>query len=712
MSQQWFVSRDGQSAGPFSSAQLKAQAEAGSLRLDDRLRLDGQTKWVKAAAVKGLFENAPAAAVAPQPARPETAQPAAGAEVASDADAAPSPAPPRRPARWVLVTAGAALAVIVVGLVAFSRGKSGASGKQAAGGQASPGVLQSGSDLDDMARLLGHDVIVGRQEFRRIIPGERFMQEVRGRTGSRDRAVAGAARAAEEPFKWRTASLEMAAKLETTNQQRVRKALALLPRALTSLRDVTDAELSEAVRNRQITADDAAEIRKERDARDAAGAGGELAMQLLVAQVERNRYAGPIRWNRKRAEVLEAEVFAKHLAPALRARAGARAATAPIELRFGIKPDPYEYRERFGFVCGTSKARRPLTRVALLVTVELSIGTRYVAAYIPRLEPADEFRLAPFGVDVHELHARPRSGEVSTRGVRYSLWCDELSAEDVELATGNDQAALLAYAAQLARPGSSYLADPERPSGDYDVAKRRALARQKSIEENARRDRPRRVSDKTKAEAVLPDPTRDIYRRFGLTFIERVPQGRGYHVRVRFDRYDAEDRTKLVSSQEYEGTLVAPEPVADRKPGPSSSAKPSSKKKRSAPEPPPSADAFDLVAELSGDGDPLSLRVRLGFDGRLNWVTTGPLLSGRFFVQADRQKANDARHAEFVEKNGVLTRARVLAQEGKKDEAARVVNDFLATSPGARWEKEAHAVLGDLDRLARKASPRSTRAAP
>ena len=73
---------------------------------------------------------------------------------------------------------------------------------------------------------------------------------------------------------------------------------------------------------RQITRNQADNIRKARGAGDR-GAAAKVVTSAFLAIRDQKNAAGPIRWNRKGAEVLEAEVFANQLAPALRERAGA-----------------------------------------------------------------------------------------------------------------------------------------------------------------------------------------------------------------------------------------------------------------------------------------------------------------------------------------------------------------------------------------------------
>lgn len=68
----WYYSRNGQSAGPFTSVQLKALADDGTLLPTDLVLRAGTQKWGRAGDVKNLFPLAPPA---PPCAPPEVADP-------------------------------------------------------------------------------------------------------------------------------------------------------------------------------------------------------------------------------------------------------------------------------------------------------------------------------------------------------------------------------------------------------------------------------------------------------------------------------------------------------------------------------------------------------------------------------------------------------------------------------------------------------------
>lgn len=61
MSQQWYISRGGQSFGPFGAEKLQAMARAGELAPNDMVVVAGGAQWIAAASVPGLFPQQPAA---------------------------------------------------------------------------------------------------------------------------------------------------------------------------------------------------------------------------------------------------------------------------------------------------------------------------------------------------------------------------------------------------------------------------------------------------------------------------------------------------------------------------------------------------------------------------------------------------------------------------------------------------------------------------
>jgi hypothetical protein len=74
MSTEWYYARNNQQFGPVSAPELKRLTLSGQLSPDDLVWRDGMGEWEPAAKVRGLFDNAPAAApVAQAVAMPEHA---------------------------------------------------------------------------------------------------------------------------------------------------------------------------------------------------------------------------------------------------------------------------------------------------------------------------------------------------------------------------------------------------------------------------------------------------------------------------------------------------------------------------------------------------------------------------------------------------------------------------------------------------------------
>src|SRR5262249_45503012 len=62
----WFLARNKQRLGPYSSSQLKQLADAGNIIPADMILKEGRQKWVNAGSVKGLFAAAPPPNPAPE----------------------------------------------------------------------------------------------------------------------------------------------------------------------------------------------------------------------------------------------------------------------------------------------------------------------------------------------------------------------------------------------------------------------------------------------------------------------------------------------------------------------------------------------------------------------------------------------------------------------------------------------------------------------
>ena len=95
MSDQWYVGRNGQKAGPYSTEQLKRMAAAGQLVPTDLLWKQGLETWVPLAKVKGLVPAAAGGTLPPLDLEPQ------GATPAGEFDFRTAPAArPAGPAEW------------------------------------------------------------------------------------------------------------------------------------------------------------------------------------------------------------------------------------------------------------------------------------------------------------------------------------------------------------------------------------------------------------------------------------------------------------------------------------------------------------------------------------------------------------------------------------------------------------------------------------
>lgn len=66
MLSQWYYTRvGGKTDGPFSARKLRQLASSGQLRPDDRLRMDGHAKSVRAGNIAGLFPTSASGAASP-----------------------------------------------------------------------------------------------------------------------------------------------------------------------------------------------------------------------------------------------------------------------------------------------------------------------------------------------------------------------------------------------------------------------------------------------------------------------------------------------------------------------------------------------------------------------------------------------------------------------------------------------------------------------
>ena len=133
-SARWYLARNKQRLGPYTSAQLKQFADAGQVQPDDMILREGRPKWVSAGSIKGLFTAARPAPLA-VPAVPE---PQVVLEPFTNFAAAPLERAVQRPHRslgkfWLGVACAACVALVAVAFFFLRKGDAnpagGASGK-------------------------------------------------------------------------------------------------------------------------------------------------------------------------------------------------------------------------------------------------------------------------------------------------------------------------------------------------------------------------------------------------------------------------------------------------------------------------------------------------------------------------------------------------------------------------------------------------------
>jgi len=118
MADEWFVQRDGQTYGPFSSAQLKQMTTTGRVLPVDLVTKGEGARWVPASQIKGLFATSPAAASQLPPMPPPLPATAPSSNTTSHlvspfSDLGSSP----RSALWAKILGGVGLTVVFIGLL-------------------------------------------------------------------------------------------------------------------------------------------------------------------------------------------------------------------------------------------------------------------------------------------------------------------------------------------------------------------------------------------------------------------------------------------------------------------------------------------------------------------------------------------------------------------------------------------------------------------
>jgi hypothetical protein len=445
----------------------------------------------------------------------------------------------------------------------------------------------AGPDVDALVKLLSQDVLVGSKEYRRP-PDAEWISAVKQLRSSSDPAVAAAVTAMTAPegtLTGRAFAITLAMKVRAESREKMRKLVESGHGNLTGILDkwADDEQLNEAVKAGFMT-------RSEADAYAVARNGGQADTNatwstILGNAVQEKVVEDQVRAIRKRAEVLEGHVFVEHLVAASRARAGAKTEDAPLVLKVGLLPDRSRNFEELGLVCGSSKAARELTNLTLLLTVRGTVGSRYVAVFMPRLGPAESFRLLPFACGTRELRATAFKQPPAEAVERYSIWCDQFTLENQPLPEAATRDGIFAYAALA-------------------VLTNRAL-----------------VADPSPSPFAFRNPNPLLNARFGITFTDIQPKGDGYQVKAQFARYDLADKSKIAESAILAGTLHKSPPSMDRS---------------------GAVLVPDAICDLQGRGNQLRFQITIPPSGELALVGQGFPFEGRNLVSEEEMKKSDA----------------------------------------------------------------------
>lgn len=509
--------------------------------------------------------------------------------------------------------------------------------------------------LDRALRLLSHDAAMGKTSINRRSLAKDPMaweQEMAILRDSPDEAVSAAARATSAVTAQRAAGREVQRLVDEKNAPIMEQAAAenLMGELMADLvgSRITVEKLDELVRQGALSRGQADQILARESERLARLGRGQMAFfETLTNQVFASQ---EIKRLNLQADLLEGRVVAEHLLPALRARAGANP-PPECELFVGGKNSPSALwpMEGFAYISCRSQADYELTRLTLLVKLDLPLGTRLACAYIPRLPPRGQFRLAPVNYAILFAHAPDAQAEGggAKSMARYSLWCDQFAVEDREPTPG--KSGRLEYALQAVVPGSVYVDRSQLPSS-------RVPAKSTSVK-----------------------------------FTELTPAGDGYEVRAEVTTPDPKNPAQSISGV-FTGSVKG---VKDQP-----------------------KNALAVISLRSGAANH-ELAAYVHEEGNIVLAGLGarsPL--NNLVAQEEAQQAQAAK-TEFRNLNEPLVEARKLIMNGQRDEAEQRLNDYIATSPGEKWEAEARDILDKMDwleeqgarlkkaREARKSAPES-----
>jgi hypothetical protein len=524
-------------------------------------------------------------------------------------------------------------------------------------------------EIDALLRLLGQNVRIGLVEVGRPIDPV-WLKDLRKLQSSAKPAVAKTARAAEDSAKQREDALKVLQSAEAKNEKLRAQMKDFAGDGFSMFDSVSDSEIDAARRNGQITANEAEAYGMRNAARERAL----LELGSLGLQIYANTYLADntVRAMRKKAEVLEADAVAELLVVALRARAGAKRDNPPLRIVAGMAGTNQDNVCVLPSILST--ASTPLTRLTVLMEIRAPFGRRRAVAFIPKLEPGRGVQIAPVPYNVSIVSRSRDDASADKAGViRYSIWCDQFSYEGPEGPLNSSKDAKVAYCSLAAEQGRRY---------DFDER--------------------RRGRDRT------------IYR---LEFTELTANENVFRVKGNLSLFDSLNRDKPLKVTPFEGDFHSVDlaPAADKTPMKRPAPDPSRKtpnvfdqarKGHKSPETPAREPAStserrktgvpappaDAMLTISSGSEQSEIDLYVGEDGSIGWAPATGLLRDRMVRSTEQIMAARA-------EAGVMVEANRLAMAGNKEEAARLLKDYIATDPGQERVAEAERKLKQLDSL-------------
>lgn len=510
-------------------------------------------------------------------------------------------------------------------------------------------AAEPNDDLNLLLRLLSQDVCLGRVVIARPID-PLWIKDIRSLQSSPNAAVAETARAVETTAVMRREALRILETAEAKNKQLRDENSVDIVDAVRGLlpEEVSDEELDEAVRSSRITRSEAAAYRARRSAKDTALMT--LGKVALLSYAHSYLADEAVRKTRRKAEMLEADALAEHLLPALRGRAGAKRDDPPVRIVTGFTGDKRQELRLLTTVFSTSD--EPLTQLTLLMEIESHTRRRRAVAYIPRLEPGRGAQVFPVAYDFFVATHPAENEEVSV--IRHSVWCDQFTFEGPKIPLTAGKHAATAYCALVGDQGLGYAFDHLGVGRDRDST------------------------------------------GYTLEFTELTGGNDTFHTKGKLLFYETDSREKPTKVTPFTGTFRGIDPPLSMRTGKAA--------KGRAPPPLTETRIVSPDAHLTITSGKLKSDIDLFIteDGRVEWMPrTGPLQNRVVRTPEESREAARLR-AEIIRTNTLLGKARLLATEGKKEEAAKMLNDFIATNPGEDSVKRARTALDEVDALAAK----------